>query len=198
MKRWFSRGMSMRPFRAIARLSCVVLVALTWGIAHGQEALRTVQGTPAAVPADPAGPMWDMAKLSKPPQMCLDRSSGCARRHDGPRRGPDPRRRGNGFRLVGAAVDVTRVCGHCHGHLRMRAQRLLWALGTARCGWSAGMGRLEASRRAAGGSVDVPRRRRRDPRPQPAAVHAGSGRRPHGPDRDFLGRISDLYRGRRR
>ena len=68
MERRFLGGVSMRPRGAIARLACAVLVALSWGIANGQETQKINQAPPPAPPADPTGPMWDMAKLSKPPQ----------------------------------------------------------------------------------------------------------------------------------
>ncbi len=68
MKRRFLGGMSMRPLGAIARLAFAVLVASSWESANGQEAQTVIQASPPASPADPTGPMWDVAKLSKPPQ----------------------------------------------------------------------------------------------------------------------------------
>lgn len=69
MERHFWGSLSRRPWEAIPRLLCATVVALSWGIAHCQEAQNVNQGSPPAPPADPTGPMWDMAKLSKPPRI---------------------------------------------------------------------------------------------------------------------------------
>ena len=159
MERRFLGGVSMRPLGAIARLACAVLVALSWGIANCQETQKINQAPPPAPPADPTGPMWDMAKLSKPPQTWpAEGFSGQGVKavfFQGPAyQGRETRvfawiglpdvTAGTtvpGVVLIhgggGTAFDswvrrwTSRVCSHCHGHLRMRAQRHLWALGKA-------------------------------------------------------------------
>lgn len=68
MKRRFSRRvlLSWRPWTVLACWSWALLGMLVWGeIARGQG---TSEATPAVAPADPAGPMWDLARLSQPPQ----------------------------------------------------------------------------------------------------------------------------------
>ena len=51
----------------MARLSWVMLVVLGSGPASGLDAVQGAGEPPAASPAEPAGPMWDLARLSQPP-----------------------------------------------------------------------------------------------------------------------------------
>ena len=71
MSRCLFRSLSRRPGHAIASLSWLVAAALVAGMASGQEAARTASEPSVAPPAEPAGPMWDLAELSQPPRTWL-------------------------------------------------------------------------------------------------------------------------------
>ena len=81
------------------------------------------------------------------PRVCVVWRSKAQAWRNCTRNGARPRRRGDGFRRMGAIVGEPRICGHRRRHLRSDSERIARKLGTPRVQRPGGLGRARTGGR---------------------------------------------------